>query len=314
MLEADSLPNKPTKDGESKPRRIFLFEMRLTVSDVKQDSLCIPVEFALDHFPPIPQRSPRLYREKVKILSATQDRVWPMTIRYHPEDSVFLLNSKWKEFAQSHEMKAKDMIRFYTPLPRYPDKQYMVVHVKRNPQDDVVISAQDCTKENLLFDHQLTYFDLNFGLMLSKEVVRKYFPAVGIPAETHKIERLYFTDSKNTDWCMEITMYYNHYIIGRGWRQCVQDYNLEPEDLISFYEHVQPLNSRHFLIRLQKRLKEAETSKLTQEGGISERKDDRGGDGKGGDEPQGDGGGGRSDCGSSKEKKSRVGHCFMALK
>ncbi|GFZ20099.1 hypothetical protein Acr_28g0008040 [Actinidia rufa] len=199
VLEADSLPNKPTKDGESKPRRIFLFEMRLTVSDVKQDSLCIPVEFALDHFPPIPQRSPRLYREKVKILSATQDRVWPMTIRYHPEDSVFLLNNKWKEFAQSHEMKAKDMIRFYTPLPRYPDKQYMVVHVKRNPQDDVVISAKDCTKGKS--------------------------PAV--------------------------------------------------------------------LVK----------ERMTE-----------GGDGKGGDEPQGDGGGGRSDCGSSKEKKSRVGHCCMALK
>ena len=108
MLEEDpSIGRKddPTKVGESEPSRIFLFEMWLTESDVEQDRLCIPVEFALDHFPPIPKLSPRFYEEKVNILSSTQDRVWPMTICYDPDECVFLLNSGWKGFAQSHEMK-----------------------------------------------------------------------------------------------------------------------------------------------------------------------------------------------------------------
>ncbi|PSS05033.1 3-oxoacyl-[acyl-carrier-protein] synthase [Actinidia chinensis var. chinensis] len=52
-------------------------------------------------------------RRRVKILSGTQDRVWPMTIRYDPDERVFLLNSGWKGFAHSHEMKAKDTIHFY---------------------------------------------------------------------------------------------------------------------------------------------------------------------------------------------------------
>ncbi|XP_057512671.1 uncharacterized protein LOC130794735 [Actinidia eriantha] len=284
------LEEDPTKIGESEPRRIFLFEMQLTESDVEQDKLCIPVEFALDHFPPIPTLSPRCYEEKVNILSGTQDRVWPTTIRYDPDECVFLLNSEWKGFAQSHEMKAKDVVRFYTPLPCSPDKQYMLIdHVKRNPQDDAVIRHLDCTSKYFIFHHQLTYFDLNFGLLLSKVEVRNHFRVVGIPAETHNVERLYFTDAKNTDWCMKITMFNDWYTInGPGWDQCVKDYHLEPGDFISFYRCVQPFNSRHFLIRLQKLVKEF-----------------KGGDGKGGDKPQGDGG-------SSKENKSRFAHCCIA--
>ena len=53
------------------------------------------------------------------------------------------------------------------------------------------------------FEHQMTYFDLNFGLMLTKEIVRTHFRAVRIPDETQKIERLYFTDKKNTGWCVQ---------------------------------------------------------------------------------------------------------------
>ena len=117
MLEEDSSihrKNDSTKAGKYKRRRIFLFKMWLAVNDVKQDRLCIPAEFALDHSPPMPKRSPRFSEEKVKILSGTQDRVWPLTIRYNPDNSVFLLNSEWEEFSVSHEMKAKDAIHFYS--------------------------------------------------------------------------------------------------------------------------------------------------------------------------------------------------------
>ncbi|GFZ01878.1 hypothetical protein Acr_15g0004870 [Actinidia rufa] len=256
------LEEDPTKIGESEPSRIFLFEMRLTESDVEQDRLCIPVEFALDHFPPIPTLSPRFYEEK----------------RVEGVCSV------------ARKMKAKDVVRFYTPLPCSPDKQYMLIdHVKRNPQDDAVIRHLDCTSKYFIFHHQLTYFDLNYGLLLSKVEVRNHFRVVGIPAETHNVERLYFTDAKNTDWCMKITMFNDWYTInGPGWDQCVKDYHLEPGDFISFYRCVQPFNSRHFLIRLQKLVNEF-----------------KGGDGKGGDKPQGDGG-------SSKENKSRFAHCCIA--
>ncbi|GFZ01879.1 hypothetical protein Acr_15g0004880 [Actinidia rufa] len=161
--------------------------MRLTESDVEQDKLCIPVEFALDHFPPIPTLSPRCYED-------------------YEEKRV-------EGFAQSHEMKAKDVVE-----------------------------------------------------------VRKYFRDVGIPAETHNVERLYFTDAKNTDWCMKITMFNDwHTINGPGWDQCVKDYHLEPGDFISFYrsrDGEDTVGKRLEDMKAQQEV-EMEKAKDTSKGGIS---------------------------------------------
>ncbi|GFS41889.1 hypothetical protein Acr_00g0076870 [Actinidia rufa] len=80
-------------------------------------------------------------------------------------------------------------------------------------------------QENFLFQREVTYFD-----------ARNHFPAVGIPAETHK-------------------------------------YKVEVGDFIRFYKTVSPVNWWHFLIQHVRGDKSVGTSDLTQPGGPSARND-----------------------------------------
>ena len=109
--------------------RKFLFAMRLNPSDVEQGRLFVPVEIALDDFPPLlPKRNPT-YEEKIKV-SDIQNRHWFMTVTYDSDECDFLINSAWQRFSGIHNFNAKDVICFYKPFP-YIRRSFLAYRFKR---------------------------------------------------------------------------------------------------------------------------------------------------------------------------------------
>ena len=93
--------------------RKFLFVMRLNPSDVEQGRLFVPVEIALDDFPPLlPKRNPT-YEEKIKV-SNIQNRHWFMTVTYDSDECGFLINSVWQRFSGINNFKVEDVICLQT--------------------------------------------------------------------------------------------------------------------------------------------------------------------------------------------------------
>ncbi|GFZ01898.1 hypothetical protein Acr_15g0005070 [Actinidia rufa] len=88
-------------------------------------------------------------------------------------------------------------------------------------------------------------------LVLPMQAVRTHFPTVGIPAETHAKESLYFTDARTNEWIGAIAVSDSNtlsYMLTFG-----RTYHLKANDAIRFCRSVHPLNSRHFLIEIQER-------------------------------------------------------------
>ncbi|GFZ02002.1 hypothetical protein Acr_15g0006110 [Actinidia rufa] len=112
--------------------------------------------------------------------------------------------------------------------------------------------------------------------------MRNHFLVVGIPAETHGMERLYFTYAQNKDWCIKVMVYgvsFPTYMLLLE-KAIANKYNLEAGDVITFYKPVQPLHSRNLLTEF---VKGGETETDQAQLGTS-RNDGRGGGdrGKGG--------------------------------
>ncbi|GFZ02001.1 hypothetical protein Acr_15g0006100 [Actinidia rufa] len=244
-------PN-PTKVGSN--MGIFLFEVYLAPKDVQFDRLSIPMEQALDHFPPLADRRDN-YDEKIKI-SDPENLHLNMTLRCDLSEFAFVMDgwsNWWSEVVRWHKLKVMDVVRFYRPLQPLQENHYLIDFVKRSQQ---VASIPEFRQENYLFKVQVTAASImSRRLIVPTEAVRSHFSAVGIPAETHGLERLYFTDALIKEWIVEITVYGSSnptymLILEEAF---VGEYDLENEDAIKFYKSVQPLNARHFLIEFVKR-------------------------------------------------------------
>ena len=227
----------------------------MTPKDVQLDRLSIPMEQALDHFPPLADRRDN-YDEKIKI-SDPENLHLNMTLKCDLSEYAFVMDNEWSnwwsELVRWHKLKAMDVVRFYKPLQPLQENHYLIDFVKRSQQ---VASIPEFRRENYLFKVQVTAASImSRRLIVPTEAVRSHFSAVGIPAETHGMERLYFTDAQIKEWIVEIVVYGSSnptymLILEEAF---VSEYDLENEDAIKFYKPVQPLNARHFLIEFVKR-------------------------------------------------------------
>ncbi|GFZ02077.1 hypothetical protein Acr_15g0006860 [Actinidia rufa] len=180
-----------------------------------------------------------------------------MTLRCDLSEYAFMMDNEWSnwwsELVRWHKLKAMDVVRFYKPLQPLQENHYLIDFVKRSQQ---VASIPEFRRENYLFKVQVTAASImSRRLIIPTEAVRSHFSAVGIPAETHGMERLYFTDAQIKEWIVKIMVYDSSnptYILILE-EAFVSEYDLENEDAIKFYKPVQPLNSRHFLIEFVKR-------------------------------------------------------------
>ncbi|CAL5353433.1 unnamed protein product [Camellia sinensis] len=295
-----------TKVGEFH-RGILLFEIKLSASDIELGRLAIPVERAMDYFSPL--SIPKVYEEQIEITDTQKDD-WYMTLTYDPVECTFMISIGWQGFVEWHELEAMDVIRFYRPVPRVHNNHFLIDYIKGQDAETNNI-VQEFRQENFLFQLQLTPTDVGYcRIIIPKEDVRTHFPAVKIPTVTHKMERLYFTDTQNKDWCMKIifSSQVDAYMIINGWGRFVKKHNLEAMDVIRFYKPVQPLHGWHFLIDCVKGEK-AKDSMIE----LGKAKNDgNGGDGskKGGDNKEGGDRGGVSESGGSSCGKGKIICCW----
>ncbi|KAI8523278.1 hypothetical protein RHMOL_Rhmol13G0060800 [Rhododendron molle] len=170
--------------------------------------------------------------------------------------------------------------------------------------------------KNFLFQLPLTNTAIKLGsLFITPEEVRNHFPVVGIPAETHQMEMLYFTDDRNDQWCMEIEFFQGPFLLRM--EAFIDEHNLGVGDMIKFYKADQPLHPRHFLIGFVKGRGDPTESGTTAVNGCMDRGGDSEGDGGGGaiigNNGQGDDGGGSRSEGR-KWWKFSFGGCCVGMK
>ncbi|KAF7121404.1 hypothetical protein RHSIM_Rhsim13G0048700 [Rhododendron simsii] len=173
--------------------------------------------------------------------------------------------------------------------------------------------SHEVKPENFLFQLPLTATAIKLGsLFITPEEVRNHFLGVGIPAETHQMEMLYFTDDRNGQWCMEIEFFQGPFLLRM--EAFIDEHNLGVGDMIRFYKADQPLHSRHFLIGFVKRRGDPTQSGTAAVNDCKDRRGDSGGDGGGGavigGNGQGDDGGG-SRSGGRKWWEFRFGGCCV---
>ncbi|KAE9460861.1 hypothetical protein C3L33_07273, partial [Rhododendron williamsianum] len=264
---------------------IFLFEVLLFPRDVEQDRLLIPVEAALEYFTPLANRQ-ETYKLKIEITDHQKSH-WHMTVTYEPSECSFVVENKWKRFVAWNRLEIMDVLRFYKTVPISYDFHYLVELVKRRSP----LIIPEFKLENFMFQLPLTDRDIRFQrLFISAEDVHKHWPKVGVPADTHYFERLYFSDDLNAAlWGIKIAYEIDSY------RLMLADYftkhNLEKGDMIRFYRPVHPLHSRHFLIEYEKGVGNQTQSEIV----ATDDTMDRGSDG------QGDGVRGGTDRGSNRD-------------
>ncbi|GFY93029.1 hypothetical protein Acr_08g0014250 [Actinidia rufa] len=193
--------------------------MRLTPSDIEKGRLSIPVEKALDLFPPLANRQ-KTYEEEAEI-SDTENNYKLVTITYDRSECAFLIkNSLWQRFVHRHGLRVKDVIRFYRPNPfSRGQNRYLVDFVKRG-QENEADNVPEFKQDNFLFELPLTSCDIWYRrLVIPKAEVGIHFPGIRVPAETHKMERLNFTDKHNKSWCIKIVFngHLDSYMLINGW-------------------------------------------------------------------------------------------------
>ncbi|CAL5440964.1 unnamed protein product [Camellia sinensis] len=238
----------------------------------------------MDYFSPL--SIPKVYEKQIEITN-TQNDDWYMTLTYNPVECTFMISIGWQGFIEWHKLEAMDVICFYRPVPRVHNNHFLIDYIK----------GEDAETDNIVQE---------FRIVISKEDIRIHFPAVKIPAVTHKMERLYFTDTQNKDWCMKIifSSQVDLYMIINGWGRFVKKHNLEAMDVIRFYKSFQPLHGWHFLIDCVKGEKANDSM-------IELRKaknDGNGGDGskKGGYNKEGRDRGGVSESGGNSCRKGKM--------
>ena len=66
--------------------------------------------------------------------------------------------------------------------------------------------------------------------------MKKHFSALRIPVPSHKMERLYFTDARNKEWCLKFMFLSGMYMIVDGWEGFVNQHKMDAGDAIRFYK------------------------------------------------------------------------------
>lgn len=265
------------------------------------------MEAALKCFPP-PANCQETYKKKIQI-SDPQNFDWPMTLRYDPSESFFILENKRQIFAIWNNVKTLDKICCYKPVPCSDDNHYLVETVKRRYPNTI----HEFKFEKFMFQLTLTDMDMQYKrLLIFAEDVFKHFSAAGIPAGTHDVERLYFTDDLNVHfWDIKIGYYRGFYHLMLA--DFFMKHNLGKGDMISFYD-LYILYTVAFVKRCGNRTqsKTAATDD-TMDGGGDEQGDGGGGQTDRGNNRQGDGGG-RSHSGGRKWRKVGFECCCFATK
>ncbi|CAL5353453.1 unnamed protein product [Camellia sinensis] len=298
-------------ESKSGDRRVFLFEVQLTLSDVQQGRLIIPEQRAANHFPPIQTHLPDYnYEYPIEIFETSSNNCYYMTLLYNSFHSAFIITRGWHCFVVSHSLEAMDVIWFYKCFSQFYNKHFLVQVVKGGEEPGTDNDPPEFKPENFLFQLELTIFpDSSYNsfewLVLPKEEVRNHFPAIEIPHG----RRLKLTDTRNKDWSMSIFFAedLDAYIIAGEWEGFANKHRLETMDEIRFYKPVLPLHEGHFLIEC---VKGEEAG-----GGTSSKNDQLGGakkDGNRGDRANrggrnhGGGRGGASRSGSSPGKGKTI--------
>ncbi|XP_057484625.1 uncharacterized protein LOC130771003 [Actinidia eriantha] len=261
------------KTGNELTRKIFLFETHLTPSDVEEGRLFLPVESALDYFPYISELQQKSYEEEIKVTDP-RDRVWTMKIRYDSDECGYLMNSEWHDLAKCHGLRARDKVQFYVPFPLLQENHYLIEYVRTEESGDI-ISFPEFRRLKLLFEREVTAYEVKYRrLIFSMLEVISHFSVITIPAETHDVERLCFTDALNKDWWFKIKFYCETYLVIGGWEEFVNEYKVEAGDVIKFYKMVRPFSPRQFLIMHYKKGDEAAGTRATNDWGWESWDDD----------------------------------------
>ncbi|PSR86328.1 B3 domain-containing protein [Actinidia chinensis var. chinensis] len=218
-------------------RKIFLFEKHLTASDVEHGVLTIPVELALDRFPPLPETRLDTFETKIEVTDA-QGHSSIMGIVYDHANSLFLIDSGWRGLAEHHGLRAMDRVRFYIPIPCLKENDYLIEYVR----------TDEFREGNLLFEKELTCDEANYSKWLTfPPHLEGRFPFPGY--RIYHVERLCFTDAVNKDWWFTLQFQNGTYCVMSGWEGFRNEYKLEEGDVIKFYKAVWPRSSQHFLIQ-----------------------------------------------------------------
>ncbi|KAG5514811.1 hypothetical protein RHGRI_036007 [Rhododendron griersonianum] len=236
----------PANEGAE---RVFLFEVYLIQGDDEMDALLIPRELASEHFPPLLNRY--TYAERIQITEPEEGLSSDATVGFLGEESAFVIaNDWWKEYVNRKGLRPLDAIRFYRQVPAAPNNHFVVDFVRRGNQQNMIVP--EFRTQNLLFQLNLTN-RANRGRLLSipTEEARH---RIGIPSESVGKARLHFTGARNNEWPVTISILVPtpttvHHMMPLS-DKFVTENNLKVGDLIEFYKPVQPLHSRHFLIKV----------------------------------------------------------------
>ncbi|KAH7836985.1 hypothetical protein Vadar_008187 [Vaccinium darrowii] len=321
MKRSEKVVESGETSTEERADRLLLFEVCLIQSEAKMDRLLIPKELALVHFPPLANRR-NTYSGRIKI-TIPEESSSMVTVSFNTTENAFVIvGSKWwREYViRRNDLRPMDVIRFYRPVPAAHKYHFLVDFVRRAKQQ--IKNVPEFKPQNFLFQLNFT----NTGsktrtIAIPRQVeVRNYFPVVGIPVETLGIVRLQFTDARNNDWLVKVTVIVPNsttrlYTMKFSEKLVVEN-NLEDGDLIRFYKPVQPSHARHFLIEFVKG--HGEMLELSQVSGTAgndgdgdhgtdvsgNREDEDEGATSGRDDNQCDGGGGSRGGSHPKEGKA----------
>ncbi|CAL5418858.1 unnamed protein product [Camellia sinensis] len=241
-----------SKSGSKK--RMFLFKMILTASDVEGGTLFFPSEVASGHFP---SPAEQISQEKLEVYD-TKGNIWIMTLKYSPVECAFVITTKWNEFINLHHLQAMDAVQFYKPINPQHDKHYLIKYIRNVEVDesDYETDEEDIDLEdgigNLMFELQLTPNDIRSRISIPEKQIVKHFPEIKKPGDEPGPRDYYFTDVKNTDWCMK-TMFnqvLDGYVIVDGWTGFVNEHKLKAMDMIKLYRPAKPSHEIHFLVAI----------------------------------------------------------------
>ncbi|XP_042483472.1 uncharacterized protein LOC122063833 isoform X1 [Macadamia integrifolia] len=122
-----------------------------------------------------------------------------------------------------------------------------------NPSSTISSTGVAPRQNEFLFEkalHQNDVNDLN-RLLIPRKFAETYFPCLKITKDMHKKETLVFFDHKNIAWEMkfEFWEFSQSYVLTRGWKAFVNQYQLRPNFTIRFYRPDQCQDKKHYAIR-----------------------------------------------------------------
>ncbi|KAG5514810.1 hypothetical protein RHGRI_036006 [Rhododendron griersonianum] len=252
---ADPLLAKPTQIGEK--MGIFVFEMRLTQSNVEEDRLLILEEPAFEHFYPILKRR-RALSMNLRLIDP-ENLSCPVTLLFDPVKSYFEIQGGWWQlFVKRYSLEAMDVIRFYKHVDVLPpDETDVLVNFVKSRNQETMSSTPTQVSENMgifLFEMRLTQRDFEQGrLVIPLDLILPYFPPLANAANRRNnySRTIQVTDPENTH--LNLLMRFDvseSALVHEGdlWKETFQMFKTEATDMIRFYRPVLMAHPYHFLV------------------------------------------------------------------